>query len=308
MFKKPRSRSVELARLCLPRLIRDKRSSSVDSSAGQSPSHQHQHQQPRSSSLDIDRFHDVSRTLCDVSTSSRDVQGMPDISTDLLQVPAKGGRRAEGGGGGRGGEGCGHRSHSFDTTSPWSLASSDDNSSDRETCGGQQGRRASLDIPPLCMHCLHLQTRPQPQDKAAPTPTPTFYLGDDSRSSSDSDSDHQSVSPSRSGISDTEQGPNPGPSPRSGQASPSSDSPTPPPAWSYRDVVTLTVPAMKPRSSSVDSGCVSKPPPESPRKASLDERVLHKATTAIGQGAVAAPRAGKEPCLTWLASLQLTFK
>jgi hypothetical protein len=101
---------------------------------------------------------------------------------------------------------------------------------------------------------------------------------------------------------------------------------------SYTDVVTLAVPVMKQRSSSLDAGYVSTKH-ESPRKASLDERSLHKqhkqqqrahsldattaqakdreAPTSGGGGSSGVGGGGPTRCrdsLTWLANLHLTFK
>lgn len=257
IFKKSRSRSpsFEIPKLCLPR---QKRSTSMDSSS-------------------------VVLTSLDVPnevrgrSSSFDSGRLRVSSIDLLQVPTVSVTKS-----------TGHRSHSFDSAmAPWSPVSSDDNWSDKESSNNlklpkYQTRRASLEIPKICMHCVHLETLEQERAKEQIQRAngPLFYLGDTqtssdaSLSSSTSGSDPESDGSYFSDSERSESGAEieiietlyQGTSPQHSHGS----SPT----KSYTDVVTLAVPVIKQRSSSMDAGHIAKPP-ESPRKASLDERCLH---------------------------------
>ena len=303
MFKKSRSRSpsFEMSKLCLPKLPRQKRSTSMDSSpvAMSSGLDVPLENRVRSSSLDVPLENRV-------RSSSFDCSSLTEVSIDLLQVPTKG----RGGGS--------HRSHSFDTAVHWTPVSSDDNGSDKETSTSlkvpkYQKRRASLDIPKICMHCVHLEALEQERERARKNAL--FYLGDTQMSSPDTSPSESLSDSDRSFSSDSE-----GSSPREVEIeiieTPHSNAPSPQRSShassktnSYTDVVTLAVPVMKQRSSSLDAGYITKPP-ESPRKASLDERTLHKAHAQMRSQSLdtAGPSNLREQSLAWLASIQQTFK
>ena len=280
IFKKSRSRSpsFEIPKLCLPK---QKRSTSIDSSTA-------------NVSLDVP-LENRGRS------SSFDSSSLRDVNIDFLQVPTRG----------RGG---GHRSHSFDTAAPWSPVSPDDNSSDKENSNNlkipkYQKRRASLDIPRICMHCLHLEALEQEREKAKKHAL--FYLGETRNSSPDSSLSDSEFDSDGSYSSDSE-GSSFGAEVEiieTLQASPEHSSKDSSRTNSYTDVVTLAVPVMKQRSSSMDAGYITKPP-ESPRKASLDERTLHKSHAQIRSKSLdtCAPAICKEQSLTWLANIHLSFK
>ena len=286
IFKKSRSRSpsFEIPKLCVPKLPRQKRSTSMDSSTASVVS------------LDVP-LENRGRS------SSFDSSSLRDVNIDFLQVPSKG----------KGG----HRSHSFDTTAPWSPVSSDDNCSDKENTNSlkipkYQKRRASLDIPRICMHCVHLEALEQERETARKHAM--FYLGETQNSSPDSSLTDSEFDSDESYSSDSE-GSSFGAeieiieTLHSNTASPERGSKGSSRRNSYTDVVTLAVPVMKQRSSSMDAGYITKPP-ESPRKASLDERSLHKAHTQVRTQSldIGAPANCKEQSLTWLANIQLSFK
>lgn len=279
IFKKSRSRSpsFEIPKLCLPK---QKRSTSIDSSTV-------------SVSLDVPLENRA-------RSSSFDSSSLRDVHIDFLQVPTRG----------RGG----HRSHSFDAAAPWSPVSSDDNSSDKENSNNlkipkYQKRRASLEIPKICMHCVHLEALEQEREKTRKHAL--FYLGETRNSSPDSSLSDSEFDSEGSYSSDSE-GSSFGAEVEiieTLQASPQHSSKDTSRTNSYTDVVTLAVPVMKQRSSSMDAGYITKPP-ESPRKASLDERTLHKSHAQIRTQSLdtCAPVIGKEQSLTWLANIHQSFK
>ena len=207
---------------------------------------------------------------CRGRSSSFDASNLHDASSERLQVPPSSTT-------------IGGRSHSFDTTRTWSVGSSDENLSDKDLSDKDshslripvyQTRRASLDIPKICMHCLHLETRAKEREEQeqearqarddARRRRGTFYLSSESSmSSTDSDSDYTYSSDSE-GSSESEEEEKV-PLPRRVRK----DSIT-----SYTEAVTLHVPIIKHRSSSMDAAYLPLPQHDSPRKASLDEMVL----------------------------------
>lgn len=292
VFRKSRSRSpsFEIPKLCLPR---QKRSTSVDSST------------VPMANLDVPGLENNR-----MRSSSFDSSSLRDVNIDLLQVPMNK-------------VGGGHRSHSFDSASAWTPISSDDNFSDKENSNNlkvpkYQKRRASYELPKICMHCVHLEALEQEQEKNR-VRNPFFYLGENSpneeEESSLSDESDQDSDDDGSFSSDSEWSKSGGEieiietlTSRSNTASPQRSSKDASLTNSYTDVVTLAVPVMKPRSSSLDAG-ISSRKPESPRKASLDERTLHKAhQEQMRSQSVDVPPPKDQSQLTWLANLQLTFK
>ncbi|XP_041354073.1 diacylglycerol kinase zeta-like isoform X2 [Gigantopelta aegis] len=240
IFKKSSSSSssFEIPKLCFPR---QKRSTSVDCA---------------NPTLQVP-------PECRGRSSSFDASNLHDASVELLQVPPA--------------TSIGGRSHSFDTTRTWSVGSSDENLSDKDTNSLRipvhHTRRASLDIPKICMHCLHLETLAKEREEAeqeaqrirdAERKRGTFYLSSESSmSSTGSDSDYTYSSDSE-GSSESEV---------------EDDSPLPrrvrkDSITSYTDAVTLHVPVIKQRSSSMDAAYLPLPSHDSPRKASLDEMML----------------------------------
>ncbi|KAK7106870.1 hypothetical protein V1264_014903 [Littorina saxatilis] len=305
IFKKNRSRSpsFEIPKLCLPKLPRQKRSTSIDSCTVNV-----------ATSLDVPpAAENRGRSSSFDSSSLRDAE---DTEVDLLKVPPPKGR------------GGSQRSHSFDTSAPWSPMSSDDNCSDKESSSNNlklpkhQKRRASLEIPKICIHCVHLEAIEQERDKARKNAL--FYLGDTQIStpdSSPSDSEYDSDSEGEPCSSESEESlrsmceaeieiietlHSSTPSPQHSNSSKNTSMTN-----SYTDVVTLAVPIMKQRSSSMDAGYITKPH-ESPRKASLDERTLHgghkNQIRSKSLDTPAPPIHSKDQSLTWLANIQQSFK
>ncbi|KAK7497168.1 hypothetical protein BaRGS_00011462 [Batillaria attramentaria] len=292
VFKKSRSRSpsFEIPKLCLPR---QKRSTSVDSST------------VPMASLDVPLENNRMRS------SSFDSSSLRDVNIDLLQVPINK-------------VGGGHRSHSFDSATAWSPMSSDDNFSDKENSNSlkipkYQKRRASYELPKICMHCVHLEALEHEREQNRQRST-LFYLGDSSPKEGSDDSsisDESDLESEEYDSSDSEGSKSCSEiaiietlTSRSNTASPPRSSKDTSLSNSYTDVVTLAVPVMKPRSSSLDAG-ITRKPPESPRKASLDERTLHKAHQQQMRSQsvdVPAPPGKDQSQLNWLANLQLSFK
>ncbi|KAL8594144.1 hypothetical protein ACOMHN_018084 [Nucella lapillus] len=324
IFKKSRSRSpsFEIPKLCLPKLPRQKRSTSVDSSVSVSTSL-------------IVPLENRGRS------SSFDSSSLRDVKVDFLQVPPPPPpRKTRGGGGSKSSSSkssssknssSSRRSHSFDTAAPWSPISSDDNFSDKENSSSNnlklpkhQTRRASLDIPKICMHCVHLEAIEQEREKNKRNAL--FYLGDTQNSSSTTPEESSSAPDSEddSGSSfsnDDSEGSSVEEQAvveiietlhHSPSASPQRSSKDSSRTNSYTDVVTLAVPVMKQRSSSMDAGYITKPP-ESPRKASLDERTLHKVhaqirSQSLDQSGGHSSSRLRDQSLAWLASLHQSVK
>ena len=172
IFKKWRSRSptFEMPRFCLPH---GRRSSSVDSGNLKVP----KTNKTRAASFDVSS--DGNTATSDESTE------VP--SESYLQVPTHG-----------------IRSKSFDSAYQPYSASSEENMSDRESSTASlqlpkfRYRRRSLDIPRICIHCVHLETlasrenSPSPRDNEqfdldSSNKTAGFYLYSSSSESSNSE-------------------------------------------------------------------------------------------------------------------------
>ncbi|XP_050392923.1 diacylglycerol kinase zeta isoform X2 [Patella vulgata] len=241
IFKKSRSRSpsFEIPKLCFP-LQKQKRSTSVDCPG------------PKETKLQVP-FENRGRS------SSFDASSLQQNSLDLLQVPFPG-------------------DHSIDN-STWS-ASSDENISDKEygknlKLPKYQKRRSSLDIPRLCMHCLHLETIAQENkirdENNADKPNVQFGRSRSFSDCSSTDLSDLEDTQSSDGESDKDFDPPIIIRPHSPSPSPSKSS-----GKDYKNVVTLHVPVVKQRSSSVDAAymAIPIPSPEKHRKGSLDDRRL----------------------------------
>lgn len=255
------------------------------------------------------------------------------------------------------------RSNSFDNASQWYFVnSSDDNSSDKECSAGSsltvpkgQMRRASWEIPKICLHCLHMETLAKEKQERM-SAGPKFFLGDSanvdvlspgsrspcSSTSSvyDSDENECYLSDSENSdsqnltvrFSDTTHGNmiNPpvisilekakhririnneslsdlnliGVPCRSvivDPNSPNSDQ------ISYTDVVTLEVPVIKQRSTSLDASCMM----GSPTKCSLEEELkVHPVKKQARSKSMDSnmPRKGSSTTAALLALIQQSFK
>ncbi|GAB1605773.1 diacylglycerol kinase zeta-like [Argonauta hians] len=196
----------------------------------------------------------------------------------------------------------GRRSNSFDVTANIAI-SSDEGISDQESYPSRKllkWRRASYEIPKLCIHCIHLETllnqelEPVPGDKSSSRPldllTSDYHHGvitssceslyssssdlpADSDYSDDKD-DHSECSISALSLVDThspdriQDTPSPSSPPllikSPGELTPSSPVKNQLEGISYINVLTLEVPTVKSqRSSSVDTGCLQVSPSDS---------------------------------------------
>ncbi|XP_067676012.1 diacylglycerol kinase zeta-like isoform X3 [Haliotis asinina] len=243
-FKRSRSRSpsFEIPKLCLPR---QKRSTSVDCSTPnlQVPI---EPQRGRSSSFDSSSLH----------------------GDEFLQVPVNM---------------HGRRSQSFDCSPPWNGGSSDENISDKECSQSlrvprYERRRASLEIPKVCLHCLHMENLMKEKEKADAERFENGDLSSDSSSllddydvGDDDDEDNSAdiFSSDTEGTSGSKEDFPQIVEINSRNSSLDSDK-------LYRTAVMLEVPVIKQRSSSMDAAYMplQVPQQESPRKASLDESCL----------------------------------
>ena len=253
----------------------------------------------------------------------------------------------------------GRRSNSFDHATPWPSASSPDDplSTDQMDLGGASSltvpkpaglfRRASWEIPKICLHCMHLETlaaEEKNRGHSSPDSENLKSVEDDlspetlcsseasTSDSSISDCDGESDNDKGSPVFDpvvrfTLEGPeDDDPATSSAQqrrsstcAVPSSNPPhadtvpflskdtsdtqdtekrksatsrershksPPSPSEQYKDVVSLTVPVVKQRSTSMDAACLLSPPSEgSPgrqaRSRSVDANVSRKASNTL---------------------------
>lgn len=164
--------SFEIPKLCL---TRQKRSSSIDSS------------EPTLESLDIASPEGSTRATS-FDSSAMGQQEFVGFS-EHLQVPISsavdetlGGLESVSVIGNR-------RSNSFDNATHYAVNLSDDNSSDKEGGSGhnlavpkRQLRRASWEIPKICLHCLHMETLASEQQNSVSS-EPRFFLGEKDLSS-----------------------------------------------------------------------------------------------------------------------------
>ncbi|ESO87281.1 hypothetical protein LOTGIDRAFT_154780 [Lottia gigantea] len=248
IFKKSRSRSpsFEIPKLCFP-LQKQKRSTSVDC-----PS-------PEPTQLQVP-FENRGRS------SSFDSSSLQQSGFNLLQVPF--------------GD---SRSNSLDNSPTWS-ASSDENVSEEKynknlKLPKYQKRRSSLDIPRICMHCLHMETLAQEKrahDLTSAQSEPHNLQFGRSRSFSDCSSTDLSDlddTLSSEGESDDKNDQENMIVIRSASASPVPTQ-TKTDQLDYKNVVTLHVPVVKQRSSSMDAAYMAVPKlsPKPLRKGSFDDR------------------------------------
>lgn len=296
--------SFEIPKLCL---TRQKRSASIDST------------ETTVKTLELPASDSRMRSSSfDSSTLHHQVESSP----DLLQVPASSSSACIADDVGSLSLHGSRRSNSFDNASQWyALNSSDDNSSDKEcqynlTVPKAQLRRASWEIPKICLHCLHIETLAKEQ-RESESSGPKFFLGESAETLVLSSASHSAGSSDVSTCdsnedlyaSDSESSDNPNLNVRfhdditAGCSVPEAEAgtilqlqkhririnnesiddlnlieapcrsvigdPSSPEGdqISYTDVVTLAVPVMKQRSSSLDATCMM----GSPKKSSLEE-------------------------------------
>ena len=215
------------------------------------------------------------------------------------------------------------KKRNLDTDISVTVWSSDDNCSDRECPSNSLRvpvnffRRASLDVPKICIHCKHLESLGAKKEDENAKQRSMSFSADDCRlplensiscsgriefSSSSNSSDREdqrnlAISGSRMNTDKT-----------------SFDGVL---ILKYRDDVQrcskcsydlgqeiysntahLEVPTIKPRSTSLDVGHIA-PLLEAPRKASLDERELNHSQSTIKK-----EKCRKESSMTWLSTLQ----
>lgn len=225
LFRKSRSRtpSFEIPKLCFSK---EKRSTSVD--------------ERKRKTLDVPPLEQRERSSSFDSTSLNDTE-----TIQFLSVPK---------------HHNGPRCHSYDTSLPW-TGSSEENMSDKESSNSSlkvpkyQRRRSSLEIPKLCIHCVHNEA----MHEEAQNYQNKFYLEDEADifSSSTSYSDSSELTTSDDSLwsySDDE-----------GNESDCEEEDDQIECKNgelrlYRDVVTLTVPVVKQqRSSSMDACFVRVP-------------------------------------------------
>ncbi|CAG5120052.1 unnamed protein product, partial [Candidula unifasciata] len=195
--------SFEIPRLCL---TRQKRSSSVDSSEATLES--------------VEIASPDTSTKASSSDSSTPRQHDFEGSSDHLKVPVSSTIDGTPGQLGSVTVHANKRSNSFDNATQYVVNLSDDNSSDKECGSGhnlavpkRQLRRASWEIPKICLHCLHIETLANEQRIKASS-EPTFIFGEDrarepsptsSSGFANSSSDNEDFSVSDSEIGDAQQ-------------------------------------------------------------------------------------------------------